>query len=46
MELGKAEEIAAKLRSDILNGMLAAGTKLAPERELSEQFGVSRMTRL
>ncbi len=44
MELGKAEEIAAKLRADILKGMLAAGTKLAPERELSEQFGVSRMT--
>ncbi len=44
MELSKAEEIAAKLRADILNGTLAAGTKLAPERELSEQFGVSRMT--
>ncbi len=44
MELGKAEEIAAKLRADIQNGTLAAGTKLAPERELSEQFGVSRMT--
>lgn len=44
MELGKAEEIAAKLRTDILHGTLAAGTKVAPERELSEQFGVSRMT--
>ena len=44
MELGKAEEIAAKLRTQITSGELSAGTKLASERELAEQFGVNRMT--
>jgi GntR family transcriptional regulator len=43
-DLGKAEEIAESLRSLILNGTLASGTKMASERELSNQFSVSRMT--
>jgi len=44
MELGKAEEIAAKLRAEITEGKMSAGTKLAAERELAQQFGVNRMT--
>ncbi len=44
MELGKAEEIAARLRQKIADGTLQAGTRLASERDLSTEFGVSRMT--
>src|ERR1700730_8946771 len=44
MELGKAEEIAEKLRTDILNGVLPPGKKLASERDLAEAFNTSRMT--
>ncbi|HLI05939.1 MAG TPA: GntR family transcriptional regulator [Ktedonobacteraceae bacterium] len=44
MKLSKAEEIAEKLRSQILNGTLAEGTRIGPERELANEFGVSRMT--
>ena len=32
------------LRRDILSGMVAAGDRLPPEPELSERFGVSRLT--
>ena len=44
LELGKAEEIAEKLRKDILNGTLPPGKKLASERDLAEEFNASRMT--
>ena len=44
MELGKAEEIAESLRIKILNGILPPGTKIASERELSEELDASRMT--
>lgn len=44
MELGKAEEIAEVLRDHILNGTLQPGTKITSERELSEEYGASRMT--
>lgn len=44
MELGKAEEIAAQLRTKITEGELLPGTKLAAERELAQQFGVNRLT--
>ncbi|HEY4035478.1 MAG TPA: GntR family transcriptional regulator [Ktedonobacteraceae bacterium] len=43
-DLGKAEEIAERLRMLILNGHLSLGAKMASERELSDQFSVSRMT--
>jgi len=44
MELGKAEEIAVRLRQKITDGTLQAGTRLVSERDLSTEFGVSRMT--
>lgn len=44
MELGKAEEIAEELRTQIIQGDLYAGTKIASERDLSKEFGASRMT--
>jgi DNA-binding GntR family transcriptional regulator len=44
MELGKAEEIAEKLRAQILHGVLQAGMKIASERDLSEELDASRMT--
>ena len=44
MELGKAEEIAEELRTQIVKGRLQAGTKIASERDLSEELGASRMT--
>lgn len=36
------EDVAEQLRDAILDGRFAAGTKLPPERELAEQFGVNR----
>ena len=36
--------IAEQIRSAILTGRLREGERLAPERELAEQFGVSRVT--
>src|SRR5215467_2975113 len=44
MELSKAEEIAARLRQKIMASPLHAGTRIASERGLSAEFGVSRMT--
>src|ERR1051326_5956925 len=43
-DLGKAEEIAERLRMLIVDGYLSSGAKMASERELSDQFSVSRMT--
>jgi GntR family transcriptional regulator len=37
-------QIAEHLREQMAAGVLAAGERLASERELSEQYGVSRMT--
>lgn len=37
-------QLAEQLREQIEAGLLPAGTKLPPERELSEQVGISRMT--
>lgn len=37
-------QLAEQLREQIEAGLLPAGTKLPPERELSEQAGISRMT--
>ncbi|HVW45063.1 MAG TPA: FadR/GntR family transcriptional regulator [Amycolatopsis sp.] len=39
-----AEQVAAQLRRQIINGELAEGDALPPESELVEQFGVSRPT--
>src|SRR3954451_13636298 len=36
--------IAEQIRAAILTGRLKAGDRLSPERELAEQFGVSRVT--
>src|ERR671930_1037396 len=36
--------IADQIRTAIVTGKLTAGERLAPERELAEQFGVSRVT--
>jgi DNA-binding FadR family transcriptional regulator len=36
--------IAEQIREAIVTGKLAEGERLAPERELAEQFGVSRVT--
>jgi GntR family transcriptional repressor for pyruvate dehydrogenase complex len=36
--------IADQIRSAIVNGQLQQGDRLPPERELAEQFGVSRVT--
>ena len=42
--LGKAEYIAEKLKEQILEGKLPEKTKLPSERQLSDQYKVSRMT--
>ncbi len=44
MELGKAEEVAEHLRQKIADETLQTGTRIASERDLSVEFGVSRMT--
>ena len=44
MELGKAEDIAESLRQNIVNGTFQTGTRIASERDLATEFGVSRMT--
>lgn len=44
MEPGKAEKIAEELRRQIVKGRLQSGTKIASERDLSEELGASRMT--
>src|SRR3954465_2522912 len=36
--------IADQIRAAIITGKLTEGARLAPERELAEQFGVSRVT--
>lgn len=36
--------IAEQIRTAIVSGRLTAGERLSPERELAEQFGVSRVT--
>src|SRR6478736_3860754 len=36
--------IAEQIRTAILTGRVKAGDRLSPERELAEQFGVSRVT--
>lgn len=38
------EQIAERLREQILGGALVAGARLAPEYELARQFGASRIT--
>jgi DNA-binding FadR family transcriptional regulator len=38
------EDVAGRIRQAIVTGKLVAGERLAPERELAEQFGVSRLT--
>jgi DNA-binding FadR family transcriptional regulator len=38
------EAVTEQLRTQILNGGLAAGSRLPPERELATQFGVNRLT--
>lgn len=38
------EEIAAQIREELVQGRLRVGSRLPPERALSEQFGVSRNT--
>lgn len=43
-DVSKAENIVEELKSQILDGRLPERKKLPSERELSEQFGVSRMT--
>lgn len=37
-------QIAAKLRQDIFTGVYIQGDRLPPEREIAEQFGISRVT--
>src|SRR5881394_1632759 len=39
-----SSSIADQIRSAILSGRLEQGERLPPERELAEQFGVSRVT--
>lgn len=39
-----AETVAGKLAASILDGSLASGTQLPPERELMSQLGISRST--
>ena len=36
------EEVCARIRADIVSGVLAPGDKLPPERELSASLGISR----
>jgi DNA-binding FadR family transcriptional regulator len=45
VSVGRASSaIADQIRAAIVSGRLAQGERLAPERELAEQFGVSRVT--
>ena len=45
VSVGRASSaIVDQIRAAIVNGRLQQGTRLAPERELAEQFGVSRVT--
>lgn len=44
MELGRAEEIAAYLRTEITNGTRQLGSRIASERDLAEELSASRMT--
>lgn len=45
VSVGRASTaIADQIRTAIVSGRLAQGERLAPERELAEQFGVSRVT--
>ena len=45
VSIGRASSaIAAQIRTAIVSGRLAQGERLPPERELAEQFGVSRVT--
>jgi GntR family transcriptional repressor for pyruvate dehydrogenase complex len=45
VSVGRASAaIADQIRNAILDGRLSSGDRLAPERELAEQFGVSRVT--
>jgi len=37
-----SEQVAAQLEKQIIDGVLTAGAKLASERDLAEQYGVSR----
>ncbi len=39
-----SSSIAEQIRTAIVNGKLSEGERLPPERELAEQFGVSRVT--
>ena len=39
-----SEAVASKLAASLLDGSLPPGTQLPPERELMNQFGVSRTT--
>jgi GntR family transcriptional repressor for pyruvate dehydrogenase complex len=39
-----ADQVADRLRSDILSGLHAPGQKLRPELELAQRFGVNRFT--
>ncbi|PWJ54115.1 transcriptional regulator, GntR family [Quadrisphaera granulorum] len=38
---GRAEQVAAQLETAVCVGLLSAGTRLPPERELAEQLGVT-----
>ena len=38
-----SEDVAAQLKAAILSGLFRPGQKIPPERELTHQFGVSRM---
>lgn len=44
MEFSKAAHIAELLRHNIENGTFPTGTRIASERDLAAEFGVSRMT--
>jgi GntR family transcriptional repressor for pyruvate dehydrogenase complex len=41
---GRVEEVMRKLESALLDGSLPSGSRLAPERQLAEQYAVSRNT--
>jgi DNA-binding GntR family transcriptional regulator len=44
MEFGKAEDIAQNLRHKIVSGELQSGVKINSERDIADEFHVSRMT--